>query len=312
MEKIKAGRPLRNFIRLCVKADRPALICGQPGIGKSAMLEQAALELGIRFICRDLSLMEPIDLIGSPKTRRISTVHLPPSFLPTTDKGLLVFEKLDRCERHMRARCLQLFTARQLNDYCLPHGWLPLAVINPPDGDEEASELDRALLSQLAHVEVVPDRDEWLAWARQNEVHADVIKYIASNDAIFDDQLSNPRAWKHVSDVLIAADDKRTAESTVRAVVLSIVGAERGIAFLCARKLGRGPLTVREVLDDYPRHRKLVRLWVKARQFDAVAATLRALELYLDTHPEELGADRASTNFCAFCLDLPRTVVERD
>jgi MoxR-like ATPase len=121
--------------------------------------------------------MEPPDLVGLPKLDGSVTRFLPPSFLPTGGKGLLVFEELNRCPTYMRAPCLQLLTARTLNDYELPAGWLPVAAINPPDQGYEAEELDPALRSRFVQAVVEPDREEWLAWARTVGTHAAVLAY---------------------------------------------------------------------------------------------------------------------------------------
>ena len=103
METAKAGRPAIEMIKLCYAANRPLMFIGLHGIGKSDLLEQAAAEMGIKFISRDLSLMEPPDLIGLPKMNGKTTKYLPPAFLPTSGKGLLAFEELNRCEKYMRA-----------------------------------------------------------------------------------------------------------------------------------------------------------------------------------------------------------------
>src|SRR5262249_34400983 len=108
MKTIKAGRQLLDFIRLCYAAKRPPLLIGRHGVGKSQILEQAASQMGIDFVCRDLSLMEPPDLVGMPRLDGNVTRYLPPAFLPTKGKGLLVFEELNRCAAYMRAPCLQL------------------------------------------------------------------------------------------------------------------------------------------------------------------------------------------------------------
>ena len=61
-----AGRRLVNLIKLAYSADLPVMLIGGHGIGKSEMLQQAARELNIDCLVRDLSLMEPPDLIGIP------------------------------------------------------------------------------------------------------------------------------------------------------------------------------------------------------------------------------------------------------
>ena len=97
------------------------LIEAKHGIGKSQIIEQAAEDLGDRItFCFDLSLMEPPDLIGLPQIVENVTKYAQPSSLPTAGAGLLMFEELNRAPEHMRAPCLQLLTARSLNDYRMP------------------------------------------------------------------------------------------------------------------------------------------------------------------------------------------------
>ena len=122
--KVKAGKQVIEAVRLAYAADRPVLLEGKHGVGKSCLIEQAAAAIEADFVVRDLSLMEPPDLIGLPHQKDGVTRYSPPAFLPTTGKGLLCFEELNRSERFMMGPCLQLLTARTLNDYSLPEGWL--------------------------------------------------------------------------------------------------------------------------------------------------------------------------------------------
>jgi len=126
--------------------------------------------------------MDPPDLTGMPKLEEGCTRFFPPAFLPTEGKGLLVLEELNRAPVFMRAPCLMLLTARSLNDYKLPPGWLPVATINPPEDGYEAEELDAACLTRFTQINVVPDRDEWIRWAQENDVDADVINYVSSDN----------------------------------------------------------------------------------------------------------------------------------
>ena len=104
----------------------------QPGApGLAELLQQAAQALKIECVVFDLSIMEPTDLIGMPAKKGGRTVYCPPASLPDGGKGFLVMEELNRAPRYMMAPTLQLLTARRLNDYLLPAGWLPVAAVNP-------------------------------------------------------------------------------------------------------------------------------------------------------------------------------------
>lgn len=308
MEKVKVGRPLIELVKLCYRANRSVLFSGRHGVGKSELLKQSAREMGISFICRDLSLMEPLDLIGLPKAEGQRTIYLRPEFLPEDGRGLLVFEELNRCERYMRAPCLQLLTARTLNDYCLPTGWVPFAAINPSDGEYETNNLDAALLSRFVQVHVVPDRDEWLEWARNAGIHASVIGYVESDPSVFDAAESNPRAWTYISDLLKAAEDQQAPPQAFRSAVLGVIGNKRGAAFLRSLRQPERPLTADEIVRSYDKLRQKVQRWIGEGRLDPVATSLRALLTALQPEVEYEAAKRSKAkcrNIGQFLADLP-------
>lgn len=309
MDTVKAGKPFRDVIKLCVAADRPLLAIGGHGIGKSEQFEQVAKELKIGFICLDLSLMEPVDLVGLPKAKGSSTIYLPPAFLPRSGRGLLVFEELNRCERFMRAPCLQLLTTRTLNDYTLPPGWLPVAAVNPSGDGYEVSEMDRALLSRFAQFHVVPDQEEWLAWARHSDIHPAVIDYVESDSTVFNTPDSSPRSWHYVSTALQAAEKEETSRAALRAVVLGLVDNTRGAAFLRTLKKTDRPLTAKEVLGAYQeKHRGKLRRWIKQGHLDLVESTLLTIQKFLQpkaAYEDVRNGGKLWNNLGRFLDDLP-------
>lgn len=309
MVKVKAGRPTVDIAKLCYTANRPLLLQGPHGIGKSEILKQAADELGIGFICRDLSLMEPPDLVGLPKANGKTTQFLPPEFLPRKGNGFLAFEELNRCQQFMQAPCLQLMTARTLNDYCLPVGWLPVAAINPANGPYEVTDLDAALLSRFVQIDLIADHREWLNWARNNGIHSSVLQYVRSDSTVFNNTESNPRAWKYLSDIVSAFDaDGKTPDQALRAAVIGTVGPKRGAAFLKFFRGADRPLTAEEVLTSYAQQRKLVLGWIKKGQLDLVKATLLAVKKHLQPKREYEDAKAARkqwSNLTRFIYDLP-------
>ncbi len=114
LKSLSAGPDLVRALQRAYEADQPILLIGERGVGKSALVEQAANDLGIGFICCDLSMMEPTDLAGLPKIRADGRTHYaPPAFLPSSGDGFLMFEELNRCPAYMRAPCLELCTRRR-------------------------------------------------------------------------------------------------------------------------------------------------------------------------------------------------------
>ena len=98
MMSLPAGDAVIELIELARRADQPVLLAGPHGVGKSSLFEETARRQGIGIIVRDLSLMEPIDLIGIPRINDDGrTEYHAPSFLSNDGAGLLVIEELNRC-----------------------------------------------------------------------------------------------------------------------------------------------------------------------------------------------------------------------
>lgn len=314
MKSVKAGRPLIEVAGLCYTANRPLLMEGTSGIGKSEVMEQAASQLGIGYRVCDLSLLDNVDLIGMPRVEGGRTVYAPPAWLPMEDKGLLVFEELNRCAAHVRAPVLQLLTARRLNDYRLPAGWLPMAAINPSGDRYETHALDPALLSRFVQVRVEADHREWLRWAEARGIHRAVIDYVRSEPGLFHDELGNPRSWAGVSDLLLAAEQVAVTRGAMLAAVSGLVGEVRATAFLAGFKKAALPVCVDDVLNRYGRHRATVQSWMANGRIDQVVALMNQVLMRLQA-PEDYQRVRqdpqAWTNLGSFVSDLPGDLREQ-
>jgi hypothetical protein len=208
----------------------------------------------------------------------------------------------------MRAPCLMLLTDRTLNDYKLPDGWLPVAAINPAEDGYEAAELDPAMLARFVQLTVLPDPDEWLLWARESEIHPDVVRYIESDRTVFNTPLSNPRSWTDVSDLLLAHSKTNTDRSLLKAVVAGCVGSERAIAFFRFLKEGVEPLRADALLRSYQANRKTIRGWIEQGRLELVKGTLLNLFKHVQAQTDFDSVQKNKTtwkNLTSFLADLP-------
>lgn len=287
MQTIAVGPALLDLLLLAYRANQPVLLHGRHGVGKSAVLAEAAARLGIGLIVRDLSLMEPPDLLGIPRVGEDDRTHYAvPAFLPQTGRGLLVFEELNRCPRYMAAPCLQLLTARQLNDYALPVGWLPCAAINEAEEGYVVEDLDTALLARFLRVRVVPEVAVWVPWARASrQVHEAIVMFVEQSPGIFSDPAANPRAWCYASQLLTAWEAAPCGTELLAAALAGVVGEKWALAFLRVYHGAPRPLTPHEILEAYPQHRALVRGWVRQGALDVVAASVERLTRHLQPQP---------------------------
>jgi hypothetical protein len=301
--QLPAGEAVISFVIANYQADQPSLLEGGHGIGKSALIEQAARRLGIEYVTLDLSLLDAVDLTGMPyigKDRR--THHAPPTRLPVDGKGLLLLEELNRAPELTRAPCLQLCTARQLNDYVLPPGWNPVAAINPRRDGHATDDLDPALLSRFSRVRVVPDRSRWVEWAHGAAIHPAVSSFVDLSPDVFANRDPNPRSWAYVSNILKTWEQGRQGE--LHPLVAGLVGEVWSVAFLRHYQEKEKVLTGRLVAGAYVKRRKLIQHQLQEGRLDLVEATTQSLKHYLRGVKDDPGRD-ASRNIRLFLDDLP-------
>ncbi|MEL6346318.1 MAG: AAA family ATPase, partial [Myxococcota bacterium] len=207
-------------------AGLPVLLVGSHGIGKSQFLEGYAHSRGLVPHVLDLSLLEATDLTGIPYIEAGKTRFAPPITLPDSQASapaMLVLEELNRCDRSVRQPCLQLLTARRLNDYRLPANCFLAACINPADKDYQVDALDPALASRFVSLKVRPDRDAWLNWARDHDVHPGVVRFIAKFSQAFD--RAPPRTWTHAARLLSTALQQGWQIKEVESLLQPLLGA---------------------------------------------------------------------------------------
>ena len=312
--ELSAGKEVTDVLSLAYASGQPVMLEGPHGVGKSQLVEQAAASIGIGYIVRDLSLMEPPDLIGLPKFDNGKTVYAPPAFLPTQGQGLLVLEELNRCERYMRSPCLQLMTARCLNDYRLPPGWLPVAALNPAGEAYDVQELDPALQSRFIRIQVRAEVKSWLDWAAKNGVHPSVRTYVGQVDRVFES--SNPRSWAYVSSVVTAHESSGAGDrKALLAAVAGLVGETHATAFV---KTYRGEavstVSAESVLRNYRSVKATVAGWAKARRTDMLQTVARSVQIALqesDLCAEIRSSPAMTKNLGAFMKDLPADISRR-
>lgn len=308
MNAVCAGQPLIDLIRLAYRSDQPVLTHGRHGVGKSELFARAAKALGVGLVVRDLSLLEPPDLVGVPKVGKDGrTRYAPPAFLPTAGNGILLLEEVNRAPRYMRAPCLQLLTARRLNDYELPAGWLPCAAVNDAADGYEADDLDAALLSRFLRVRVLPDVKEWTNWAQsEGAVHPKVVAFVSNCPGVFDDPAANPRSWTRAARVLNQWEVADGGEGVLADALAGLVGESWAVAFLRFLHSGRACLTAGEILDGYRVHRAAVRKWAKDKEMDLLRGSLDALQRHVQ--PQQVHrklTDEQRQNAGTFLADLP-------
>lgn len=241
-------RNLETLLDLCQESDISVLIKGVHGIGKSKRAEAYAKNKGYHCEILFLSHQETGDLIGIPYLENGVTNWSTPVWLNKMyeaekkgQKCVLFLDELNRARLDVRQTALQLVLCKQIHQHVLPSGTLVIAAVNPDD-EYQVAELDIALNDRFDVIELKPDTEEWIEWAKSNSVEEIVVSFLDDNpDKLWyktENELNHPtpRSWVKISDFLKTLKtrnlDKEVRDSVLTAFLNGKIGRSVGTQFL--------------------------------------------------------------------------------
>ena len=188
---------------------RPIFIWGAPGIGKSALVQKFADEVGMPCVSLLGSQLAPEDIIGIPQIRGNTSEFLPPKMIAREEPYVLFLDELNACSQEVQKAFYSLIHERRIGEYHLPEGSVVIGAGNRTQDGAIVKTMSSALINRMFHVQLVANAKEWLNWAYEEELHPWVIDYITQRpDHLFseppktEEPYSTPRSWHMLSDAL--------------------------------------------------------------------------------------------------------------
>jgi len=213
MERELTPKEAMTILEEMVKLQRPVMLWGQPGIGKSELVEQLGEKLKRKVIDIRLLIMDPTDLRGIPyKTSDDKMIWATPTCFPTdpNDTSIILLDEITAAPASVQAAALQLVLNRRIGDYHLPKGTSIIAAGNRESDKTAAQKMPSALANRFIHLPIGFNFDAWKEWAFANEIHPHVIGFLSAfpaqsntfspknNYKVF----ATPRTWVFVSQIL--------------------------------------------------------------------------------------------------------------
>lgn len=255
---LETGRTVRlseakKLIMRAFKKNRPVFLWGPPGIGKSDLCEQITGEYtNSLLIDVRLPLWEPTDIKGIPYFDSNSNTMqwAPPSELPSAelaaqyDTIVLLLDELNSAPPSVQAAAYQLILNRRVGTYKLPDNVVIIAAGNRETDKGVTFRMPKPLANRFVHFEVRVDFNDWLTWALDKKIHADVVGYITANKQDLYDfdpsadsrSFATPRSWSFVSELIDDEDDELDNELQTD-MVAGAVGEGLAIKFAAHRKV---------------------------------------------------------------------------
>jgi hypothetical protein len=155
----RAGHPQIEALALAVLANLPVLLWGEPGIGKSAVLEQVAAELGAPLETVIASIHEPSDFAGLPVIGDDAASNgvpmAPPDWavrLARAGHGIVFFDELSSAPPAVQAALLRVVLERRVGSLALPQPVRVVAAANPPSSAADGWHLSPPLANRFLHL----------------------------------------------------------------------------------------------------------------------------------------------------------------
>ena len=220
---------------------RPVFIWGAPGIGKSALVQKFADDVGLPCVSLLGSQLAPEDIIGIPQIKGETSEFMPPKMIARKEPYVLFLDELNACSQEVQKAFYSLIHEKRIGEYHLPKGSVVIGAGNRSQDSAIVKTMSSALINRMFHVQLVADPQQWINWAYENGLHSWVIDYITQRpDHLFseppktEEPYSTPRSWHMLSDALKAygAGEKDVPESILRVLTFGSVSANHAGLFL--------------------------------------------------------------------------------
>lgn len=216
------GQPM-----LPLHKQRPVFLIGAPGIGKTAIVEQIAQELGIALVSYSITHHTRQSALGLPyisekeyegKKFRISEYTMSEIIASVYKKmeetglkeGILFLDEINCVSETLTPAMLQFLQYKVFGQHKVPEGWIVVTAGNPPEYNQSVREFDMVTQDRLKRIDIEPEYEAWKEWAINEEVESCVLSYLdirkddfyKVENTIDGRSFVTPRGWVDLSNMI--------------------------------------------------------------------------------------------------------------
>ena len=245
---IQVNQEELSDILFTVAPTRPVFIWGAPGIGKSALVEKFADDVGMECVSLLGSQLAPEDIIGIPRITDEVSEFLPPKMIARKEPYVLFLDELNACSQEVQKAFYSLIYERRIGEYHLPEGSVVIGAGNRMQDNAIVKTMSSALINRMFHVQLKVNAEKWLDWAYTEGIHPWITEYITirpehlfSTPPKTEEPFSTPRSWHMLSDLLKEYEKSTGAVSQETLKMLSygcISSSHAGMFVAFTKQLG--------------------------------------------------------------------------
>lgn len=218
--------PFGNYV-IPIEQQRPVFLMGPPGIGKTAIMEQIAAELGVGLVSYSMTHHTRQSALGLPfivrktyggKEYDVSEYTMSEIIASVYDlmedtgvkEGILFLDEINCVSETLAPSMLQFLQYKIFGRHKVPEGWIVVTAGNPPEYNNSVREFDIVTWDRLKRVDVEPDFNAWKEYAYSRFTHPAVMTYLEIKKADFyqvettvdGKRFVTARGWSDLSDMM--------------------------------------------------------------------------------------------------------------
>ena len=203
----EAKEEIRNTVRAYLATDdtgnlliprekqRPVLLMGPPGIGKTAIMEQVAQELHVNLVSYTITHHTRQSAIGLPfiskrkydnKEYSVTEYTMSEIIASVYDKialsgvseGILFLDEINCVSETLVPTMLQFLQYKTFGAHEVPQGFVIVTAGNPPEYNNSVRDFDVVTLDRVRRMDVEASYDAWKPYALSNGMHGSVLAYL--------------------------------------------------------------------------------------------------------------------------------------
>ena len=219
--------------RVSVVRQRPIFLLGAPGIGKTAIMEQIAQEMGIALVSYSMTHHTRQSALGLPfitqktyggQSMSVSEYTMSEIIASVYDtmeasgirEGILFLDEINCVSETLAPSMLQFLQYKVFGRHRVPEGWVIVTAGNPPEYNKSVREFDVVTLDRLKVMEVEPDYRIWKEYAVERGIHNAVVNYLdLKKDHFYCMEMTTrgrsyvtARGWEDLSEILTLYEEE--------------------------------------------------------------------------------------------------------